>query len=164
VPLGATVGVPGGNLPTAASPVSGINGQRTATDRLVNLSTRGRVEGGENTMVSGFVLLGTQSHTLLIRGVGPSLAAYGVGSPLTDPVLNVRDAAGAGLASNDNWESTDNVAGLREATRTVGAFELTPGSNDAALLVTLPPGSYTVELAGNGGGSGVGLLEVYELP
>lgn len=138
--------------------------QRTAAERLINLSTRGRVDGSENPMISGFVLAGAESHTLLIRGVGPALAAYGVAAPLGNPFLRVRNGAGSSVAANDDWEGADNGAALRAATTAVGAFELSPGSKDAALLVTLSPGNYTVELSGADGAAGVSLLEVYELP
>jgi hypothetical protein len=149
---------------TAAVPGSGSPGQRTAADRVINLSSRGLVGTGADAMFNGFVLAGTQPHRLLIRGVGPALSGLGVGKPLLDPVLRVQDSTGALVAANDNWESNDNVMALREATSTVGAFALGPGAKDAALLIDLPPGSYTVQLSGADGETGLGLLEIYELP
>jgi hypothetical protein len=115
-------------------------------------------------MINGFVLTGTQPHQLLIRGVGPALAGYGVNAALADPFLRVRDASGATVALNDDWETNSNAGALREASTVLGAFALASGGTDAALLLSLPPGSYTVELSGMGAATGVGLLEIYELP
>ena len=138
--------------------------QRTAKERLVNLSSRGLVGAGESAMINGFALAGSQPHQLLIRGVGPALAGYGVNGALADPFLRVTNAAGATVAMNDDWETNGNAATVREASERVGAFPLTTGGKDAALLLTLPPGNYTVELSGMGAATGVGLLEIYELP
>lgn len=153
----ALVGAPSTVPPPAA-------GQRTATDRLINLSNRAFVGSGQNTMISGFVISGAQSRQLLIRAVGPALAGFGVESPLADPSFRVINAAGTPIASNDNWESDPNANAIRSATTLVGAFALPAGSKDAATLVTLPAGSYTVLVTGVGGASGTALLEVYELP
>lgn len=157
-PSGATPSL----SPTRVTTATG--GQRSATDRLVNLSSRGFVGSGEAAMINGFVLTGTRAHQLLIRGVGPTLAGYGVNAALADPFLRVRDSTGATVALNDNWDSTENSPALREAATAVNAFALNAGSKDAALLLTLPPGSYTVELSGIGIATGVGLMEIYELP
>jgi alkaline phosphatase len=138
-------------------------GQRTATDRLVNLSNRALVSPG-NPMVSGFVISGSQSRQLLIRAVGPGLATYGVTAPLADPTLTVFNAARATIASNDNWEADANANAVRTSTGLVGAFTLSAGSADAATLVTLPPGGYTVHVTGADASSGTALLEVWELP
>jgi hypothetical protein len=152
----APIGVPA----NSASPPS----QRTAVDRISNLSSRGLVGAGADAMINGFVLSGSQTRRLLIRGIGPALGALGVTNALVDPILLLRDSSGTTLASNDNWETNDNAAAVREAAVTLGAFALAPGSRDAALLIDLPPGSYTVQLGGGDGGTGTGLLEIYELP
>ena len=138
--------------------------QRTAAERLSNVSSRGLIGMGAEALVNGFVLTGTRPRWLLLRGVGPSLALQGMANALRDPAIVVRDSGGVNLATNDNWETNDNVLGLREATTLVGAFTLAAGSKDAALLIELPPGTYTVQLIGIDGGTGVGLLEIYELP
>jgi hypothetical protein len=139
-------------------------GQRTAADRLINLSSRGVVGSGDNALINGFVLAGSQPHRLLIRGVGPTLGGYGVSTALPDPRLRLTDGAGTAVAVNDDWETNGNLAALRDATTAVGAFALANGSKDAALLVTLSPGKYTVELSSGSSATGVALLEVYELP
>jgi alkaline phosphatase len=153
-------GTPGGAILAMAAPL----GQRTASDRLVNLSSRGLVGSGEGAMFNGFVLAGAQAHRLLIRGVGPTLASYGVGAPLANPMLRLANEFNATLETNDDWGAGANPEAVSNAAKAVGAFALPAGSKDAALLVTLPPGRYTVELSGGNGTSGVGLLEVYELP
>jgi alkaline phosphatase len=146
-----------------AAPVRMDSNPQTATERLTNLSSRGIVGSGAESMVNGFVLTGARPHRLLIRGLGPALADLGVPGPLPNPELRIRDAKGVVLFSNDNWESNDNVAALQSAILLAGGVALAPGSHDAALLVDLAPGTYTAELVGSDGGSGVGLLEIYEV-
>src|SRR6185369_10698091 len=92
-------------------------------------------------------------------------AALGVGGTLGNPVLNVFNASGEKILVNDNWNEVPDVPGLRAATTAQGAFALPEGSRDAAMLVTVPPGSYTVQVTGAGTGAaaqGVAIVEVYE--
>ncbi len=128
--------------------------------RLINLSTRGAVTAGAGDLVVGFVIGGATSRTLLIRGIGPGLAQFGVGGVLTDPLLQVYNAnTGAIIAVNDNWAGDATVSLVADR---VGAFALAdPASRDAALLVTLTPGVYTANLSG---GAGIGLVELYDVP
>jgi len=147
-----------------------VNASNTATP-LVNLSTRGAVGTGADALVGGFVISGSDPKKILIRAVGPGLAAFGVGGTLSDPVLTLRTGQGAELAHNDNWENgekTDVVVGptpgdIAQANTAAGAFALTPGSRDAALVVQLPPGSYSATVEGANGGTGAALLEIYEV-
>ena len=104
---------------------------------------------------------GTQPKRVLVRGVGPSLANFGVENALSDPVLRI-EAAGQTVASNDNWQDHDQSL-IKTANQLVGAFALDHGSSDAAILVTLPPGVYTAVVTGASESSGPALLEVYEL-
>lgn len=127
------------------------------TARLVNLSARCQVGTGDNVLIVGFNVT-DGPVTLLVRGVGPTLGAFGVDGTLTDPKLQVFNGATT-VAENDNWD-----AALADSFRAVGAFGLTPGSRDAAVRVTLQPGSYTVQLSGVSNATGVALVEVYELP
>ncbi|MCX6953540.1 MAG: matrixin family metalloprotease [Verrucomicrobia bacterium] len=133
--------------------------------RLINLSSRAVVGKGANILIPGLVLKGLTSRRLLIRAVGPGLADFGVAGTLVDPVMTVfRD--GAEVAQNDNWgeqANAANVALIRTAMAAVGAFALKEGSRDAALLLDLPPGSYTVQVAGVRDATGVALVEVYEV-
>ncbi len=134
-----------------------------ATGRLVNLSTRTEVGGAAGTLIAGFVISGTGEMTLLIRGVGPTLAAFGVSGVLSDPFIRVLNASQQEVGGNDDWNSS-GAAAKRSATATVGAFALQEGSLDSALLITLAPGAYTVLVEGFGGAAGNALVEIYEVP
>ena len=127
---------------------------------LINLSTRGAVTAGAGNLVVGVVIGGATSRTLLIRGIGPALAQFGIGGVLADPLLQIYNAnTGVLVAVNDNWAGDATVALVAGR---VGAFALTdPASRDAALLVALAPGAYTANLSG---GAGVGLVELYDVP
>jgi hypothetical protein len=129
------------------------------TVRLVNVSARNQVGTGDNILIAGFVVDGTVAKTLLIRAVGPTLAAFGVGGTLVDPKLEIYDSASVKLVENDNWSPS-----LASTAAAVGAFALVPDSRDAALLVTLPPGSYSAQISGIANGTGEALVEVYEVP
>lgn len=131
--------------------------------RTVNLSTRARVGTGDGVLIGGFVVSGPAYKRLLIRGVGPTLSAFGLADALADPVLTVRSGTDI-VATNDRWQSGANTAAVAAASTAVGAFTLANGSEDAAMVVTLPPGAYTVEITGKSGHEGIALLEIYELP
>ncbi|MBC7367741.1 MAG: hypothetical protein H7343_13180 [Undibacterium sp.] len=128
------------------------------TPRMTNVSARNRVGMGGDVLIAGFTVEGPVAKTLLIRGVGPKLTAFGVPGALTDPKLEIY-RGNTKLAENDNWSAA--VGGYFAGQ---GAFPLDAGSQDAALLITLPPGGYTAQLSGVGGTTGEGLIEVYELP
>lgn len=130
--------------------------------RLVNVSARSQVGTGDDIMIAGFAISGSQPRKVLLRGVGPALAQFSVGGVLADPQLKVFDAAAALKAQNDNWGDSSNVTELAAAMQAVGAFPLPAGGKDAALLLSLAPGSYSVHLTGAGNTTGVGLIEVYE--
>lgn len=135
--------------------------------QMVNLSTRGAVGTGLNIMVAGFVITGDAPQRVLIRGVGPTLGEYDVPGTLANPELRLFEVAGGVstlLQSNQDWTTASNSADITSTSAAVGGFALTPGAGDAALLVDLEPGSYTVELAGVDEGTGVGLIEVYRVP
>lgn len=127
--------------------------------KLVNVSARNLVGTGDNLLITGFVVDGTAAKTLLLRGVGAKLAEFGVGGVLSDPKLEIYNSSGIKIAENDSWN-----AQLQPIARSVGAFDLTLGSRDAALLLTLPPGNYTAQISGTGGTTGEAIVEVYEVP
>jgi hypothetical protein len=129
-----------------------------SSPRFVNLSARNRVGTGDDILIAGFNLTGTGMKQLVIRAVGPKLAAFGVPGALADPKLEVYNAAGAKVAENDNWVPT-----LAGAFTMVGAFPLDAGSRDAALIASLQPGGYTVQVRGADGGTGEALIEIYEV-
>jgi len=132
------------------------------TPRLINVSARAQVGIGDNVLIAGFVVSGNTSKTVLIRAAGPSLAAYGVGGTLADPQLTVAPIGGAVVAQNDNWGGDPTIAAT---VNSVGAFPFVSGASaDAAVLVTLAPGSYSAQVSGANGGTGVAIVEVYEVP
>jgi hypothetical protein len=100
---------------------------------------------------------------LLIRAIGPALAGFGVSGVLADPQITLFNNNSVAVDTNDNWSSS-NATPISAATTQVGAFPLSNGSKDAALLVTLGNGAYTAQISGVGGTAGVALVEVYEVP
>ncbi len=135
----------------------------TSGARLINLSARMNVTAGEGTLIAGFVIAGNAPETLLIRGVGPTLAALGVTGVLADPQIAVFSGRSQ-ITGNDNWGSGPGTAAqISSASAQVGAFALQNGSKDAALLITLQPGVYTVQVSGIADTTGVALIEIYEV-
>lgn len=132
----------------------------TPTARFINLSARNQVGTGEDVLIAGFAITGSTPKRVLIRGVGPTLAVFGVGGVLADPRVQVYSGSTL-VADNDNW---GGAATLSTAFNSVGAFALPAASLDAAVLLTLNPGSYTALVTGAANGTGVGLVEVYEVP
>ncbi|MBL9201208.1 MAG: DUF1800 family protein [Opitutaceae bacterium] len=133
--------------------------------RLMNLSTRAVVGSGANGLFSGLsVAPGGGARRVLVRAVGPALGAFGVAGPLADPAIAILDSAGRQIAggANDNWE-TAGAAALTAAFAQAGAFSLPAGSRDAALLLDVPPGNYTIQVPGVAGATGPALVEVYDL-
>jgi hypothetical protein len=132
---------------------------------LVNLSARTRVGTGAEVLIAGFVIAGTEPKRLLIRGVGPTLAAFGLTGILADPQVAVfKQGVATALQQNDNWSAGANSAELVVTAARVGSFALPAGSRDAVLLVVLEPGAYTAQVSGVGATTGVGLLEIYDAP
>ena len=129
--------------------------------RIINVSARMNVTGGQGTLVAGFVIGGTVPKTVLIRAIGPTLTQFGVAGALPDPQIAVY-AGSTQVAFDDNWETgTSTAAQISSASAQVGAFALPAGSKDAALLLTLQPGAYTVLVSG-GTATGIALVEVYD--
>jgi hypothetical protein len=138
----------------------------TATSpRASNVATRGEVGTGANVLIAGFVINGTASRRMLLRGVGPTLTRFGLGqnAVLADPQLTLKDAAGVTLRTNDDWSTGGDAAIIAAASVSGGAFALANGSKDAAMIIMLPPGAYTVQLSGVGNTTGIGIVEVYDI-
>ena len=135
-----------------------------AGSRLVNLATRALVRAGAGPLISGFVVQGAVARAVLVRAAGPALASYGVSGFLQRPKLSLFDNFGRELATNTGWEASGISDATISAAQSVGAFPLPRGSTDSVILTVLPPGNYTAQVFGSDGGSGVTLLEVYELP
>jgi len=138
-----------------------------ADARLVNLSTRAQA-GGSANLINGIALAGSGQRLFLVRGIGPTLASFGVGNILADPMLTVVNGAGVAIAQNDNWEQQGTAVvanfSLPATSAAVGAFALPAGSKDAALLTLLSAGSYTALIKSVDGGSGIALAETYATP
>ncbi len=130
---------------------------------LINLSTRAFVGTGADLLIPGFVINGVAPKTILVRAVGPTLAALGVTGVLADPRVSILQGSTT-LATNDDWEANPDLAAVVAATSQVGAFALQARSKDAALIVTLRPGAYTAQVSGAANTTGVALVEVYEVP
>jgi hypothetical protein len=135
-----------------------------AFGRTVNLSTRAQVQTGSGVLIGGFVVSGGAYKRMLIRAVGPTLGSFGVAGALRDPILTIYDSKQAVVATNDRWDAASNVIAVRAATKAVGAFDLIAGGEDSALLITLRPDAYTVEVKGKDSSEGVALLEIYDVP
>jgi cytochrome c peroxidase len=127
--------------------------------QLANISTRGFVGAQNNVMIGGFILGGDNGATrVAVRGLGPSLAQFGLNPLLADPTLELHDSNGAILIANDNWADDSAAATL------LSASGLAPTSaNESAIFTSLPPGQFTAILAGKNGGTGLGIIEVYNL-
>ncbi len=123
--------------------------------KLANISTRGRVEVGDNVMIGGFIIGGTEPTHVLVRALGPSLGSSAVTGVLQDPVLELHDENGNSIL-NDNWRDTQALE--------IEATTIPPPNDlEAAIDTTLVPGSYTAVVSGNGDGTGVALVEVFNL-
>ncbi len=121
---------------------------------LLNISTRLDVGTGDNVMIGGFIITGTEPEKVVVRGIGPSLIMPGV---LTDPNIELHNAAGELLALNDNWKDDPNQQQVIDN-------GLAPTQDaESALWQTLDPGAYTVILRGKDGGIGTGLIEMYQM-
>lgn len=128
---------------------------------LGNLSTRGFVGTGDDVLIGGVIVrdyaFTNQPQTILFRGIGPSLAGKGVSAPLQNPLITLYDAQGTAIASNDDWQSSPDASAL--AATTIAPTD----PKESAILRTLNPGAYTLVLRGADGGTGVGIVEAYNL-
>ena len=163
---GYTVHVTGiGNSGQALVEVYEVSGGVT---RLVSLSTRANVGTGANILIPGISISpGAGTRRLLVRAVGPSLGAFGVPGTLADPKLELFSGSSK-IAENDNWGTPIGAASADAATLAAafannGAFPLAAGSKDAALLINLAAGGYTLQVSGVGNTTGAALVEVYDL-
>jgi sugar lactone lactonase YvrE len=129
-----------------------------AQHHLLNMSTRGLVQGGNDVLIAGFVVGGTGpvGTTIVIRGLGPSLSGFGVTNPLADPFLELRDASGTLITSNNDWKDTQQDA--------ITAIRLVPTDDkESAILINLHGGTYSAILGTANGAPGTGVIEVYNI-
>jgi hypothetical protein len=129
----------------------------TSNSSLANISTRAIVGTGSDLLIAGFIVGAVDNSTVVVRSLGPSLGAAGIGEPLKDPSFTVYDQNGFALATNDNWRDDSSAPDLEQN-------QLAPSDDaEAAAILHLPPGAYTAVTVGADGGTGVGLVEVYNL-
>jgi hypothetical protein len=161
LPPGSYTAVVRGNAGTAPAGIALVEVydlDTAVTSKLANLSTRAFVGTGSNVVIAGFILGNKPGNDrIVIRGIGPSLGAFGVPNPLPDPTLELRDQNGNLLRSNNDWQ--DDSA---QATEITAAGLAPSNTKESAIAAVLPPGPYTAILAGLNNGTGVGLVEVYD--
>ena len=142
-----------------------IDDRASETSGLKNLSLRAFAGDGEAASIAGFVIKNDsdpeQPAIILLRVIGPTMGDYGLISFMPDPILTLRTGSGEDVITTDNWGDVSDLAGLQEAMSNAGAFTLPVGSLDAAALVELKPGSYTLTATDKNGASGVVLMEIY---
>ena len=151
-----TVVVRGRNNATGIGLFEVYDLDRTADSKLANISTRGFIETGDNVMIGGTIIVGTNPARVLLRAIGPSLANFGVPNALGDPVLELHDGNGGVVATNDNWRANQEAEIIGTGL---------PPSNDleSAIVRDLVPGNYTAIVRGSNNSTGVALVEAYEL-
>jgi hypothetical protein len=143
---------------TGVGTVEVYDNDPAAASQLANISTRGFVQTGQDVMIGGFMLGGSASTNIAVRGIGPSLAGFGLSNVLADPTLELHNGNGTTLISNDDWTSDVVSAGQL----TVNG--LAPSDpKESGIFTSLPPGAYTAILAGKNGGTGIGLIEIYNV-
>jgi hypothetical protein len=149
----------GKNQGTGVGVVEVYDTNSGANSQLANISTRGFVRTAENVMIGGFILGGASTNSrVAIRGIGPSLAQFGLSPVLADPTLELHDGNGATIKVNDDWQSDSASA----AALTAAGFALSD-PKESGIFISLPAGPYTAILAGKNGGIGIGLVELYNL-
>lgn len=164
------------SLPPGAynAEVTGVDGARGVvlvevyeldhTSRLINLSTRAQVTTDDGILLSGLVVAGSGSRRVLIRAAGPALKTLGLQNTLADPAITLLDSKGAVIATSDNWDEGGLNAEIRAATSVVGAGPFADGSRDAAMVIDLAPGVYSLRVNGSENTTGLVLLELYDIP
>jgi hypothetical protein len=159
IPGAYTAVVSGKNHTSGVGLVEVYDLDQGADSKLANISTRAFVETGDNIVIAGFILGNNAGvDRVIVRGLGPTLAAPGVTNVLPDPYLELRDSNGALLTANDNWQ--DNPA---QAAELIAAGLPPSFSVESGIAATLPAGLYTALLSGVNGGVGVGAVEIYNL-
>lgn len=129
-----------------------------STDKLRNISVRAAVQPGDGALIAGFIAGGSalRNNEVIIRGLGPSLASAGVSAPLPDPILELHDASGAVVASNNDWQDS-------QAEQIVATGLAPTDPKETAIYAVLPAGAYTAVLRGGNNSAGIALAEVYAL-
>jgi hypothetical protein len=146
----------------STAPVIFAGATDTRNEKLINISTRSLTGTATDTLIAGFVISGSEAKPVLVRAIGPTLATFGVNGALSAVRLEVFQGA-TSLAVGTDWGApANNPSTVAAVAARVGAFALPANSRDAALVLSLPPGNYTAVVTGQGGASGVALVEVYD--
>ena len=137
----------------------------TPEAKILNISTRLAVQTGDNVLIAGFIITGRNPRNVLVRAIGPSLAGTGLAGVLANPTLELHDAAGGLIATNNDWRVTQQGGVITGDQQTAIQATTIPPTNDleSAIIATLAPGNYTAVVQGVNGGMGIGLAEVYDL-
>jgi hypothetical protein len=160
LPVGAYTAIRSGKSQTTGIGLVEIyDNDQTVDSELANISTRGFVQTADNVMIGGFTLGNNPTSTrIAVRGVGPSLSGFGLSNVLADPTLELHNANGTIMISNDDWTDDATMAGQL----TANGLGLTD-PKESGIFATLPPGPFTAILAGKSGGIGIGLVEIYNV-
>ncbi len=158
----ASITSPNGTSGVALAEIYDTDVTPNPTARIINASARMNVTSGQGILIAGFVIAGNIPQTVLIRGIGPALAAFGIAGVMPDPQIIVYSGT-AQLAANAGWGTGSSTAAqISAAAAQVGAFPLPSGSQDAALIITLQPGTYSVLVTSVSSTAGVALVELYD--
>jgi hypothetical protein len=158
-------GYAGGNAVGGTATTVITNAAPIIASQLINISTRAFVQTGDNVIIGGFIVQGIGPKKLIVRAIGPELIPHGVPNVLADPTLELHDATGALIASNDNWQTTiiggiitaDQVAEIQNSGHAPTV------ATESAIIANLPPGNYTAIVRGVNNTIGVALVEAYDL-
>ena len=151
-----TVVVRGLNSLSGVALVEAYDLTSDSNSKLANISTRGKVESGDNVMIGGFIIGGNEETAVVVRAIGPSLTNFGIAGALADPTLAVHDSNGALLAQDDDWR-------VEREQQLIGSGLAPTHDREAAMRLSLQPGAYTAVVRGKDNGTGVGLVEIYNL-
>ena len=151
-----TAKVAGANNATGVSLVELYDLNSFSSSTLANIATRGRINQGENVLIAGYIVGGYKPQRVVVRAIGPSLTQFGVTGALADPFLELRNGQGTLIASNNDWQDT-------QAQELIATTLQPSNPKESALVTNLAPGNYTAVVSGIGGGTGVGLAEVYNV-
>jgi phospholipase/lecithinase/hemolysin len=133
-----------------------LRGQIAPLGKATSISTRGMVGTGDDVLIAGFVISGSQAKKVIVRALGPTLSNFGVSGVLADPTIAIFNSSNVMVASNDNWRNT-------QETEIAASGFAPPNDLESAIIATLAPGSYTAVVTGKNGGTGVALVDLYQL-
>jgi len=158
-PANYTVILKGVGQTTGIGLIEIYDNNQAADSALANISTRGFVQTGNEVMIGGFILGGNNNPTrIAVRALGPSLSAFGLANVLADPTLELHNANGTTLISNDDWQSDSTSAGQLSANN-LGLSD----PKESGIFTSLAPGQFTAIVAGKNGSIGIALVEIYNL-